>query len=361
MPQESLGFVKLEWTCPKCNSRNPGPEKTCLSCGAPQPQDVQFEQAERQELIQDDRELAQAKAGPDIHCAFCGARNPSGAVVCSQCGADLKEGVKRESGRVVGAYQTGPVRQVACPSCGTNNPETALKCAQCGASLKRPEAEQPAFAAPAKPGLDKRLIWIGVGALVVLCICAVIGFSLLSAPRESQTATVENVNWQTSIAIEQLQPATYQDWRDEIPAEAEVGSCVDKVHHLQDEPAPNANKVCGTPYTVDKGSGFAEVVQDCQYEVLLPYCEYTILEWQEVDRATLRGADASPEWPEPQVEADQRLGERGEEYVIRFETDKGQYSYPVSSLQDFQRFVVGSEWILKINALGQIVSVEPAN
>ena len=51
MAQESLGFVKLEWTCPKCGSRNPGPEKTCLGCGAPQPQDVKFEQAETQVLI----------------------------------------------------------------------------------------------------------------------------------------------------------------------------------------------------------------------------------------------------------------------------------------------------------------------
>ena len=136
MPKETLGYVKLEWTCPKCNNRNPGPEKTCLSCGAPQPQDVQFVQAEQQELSQDEVLKKTAEAGADIHCAFCGTRNPAGASICSQCGADLKTGTRREAGRVVGAFKAGPAKQITCPSCGTMNPETALKCTQCGAQLQ---------------------------------------------------------------------------------------------------------------------------------------------------------------------------------------------------------------------------------
>ncbi len=54
MPQETLGYVKLEWTCPKCRTRNPGTEKTCVSCGAPQPQEVQFEQAQGQQASHDE-------------------------------------------------------------------------------------------------------------------------------------------------------------------------------------------------------------------------------------------------------------------------------------------------------------------
>ena len=100
MPRESLGYVKLEWTCPNCGGRNPGPEKTCLSCGSPQPEDVQFEEAPDKELIQDEKELERAKAGPDIHCGFCGTRNPAGTLECSQCGADLVHGaILRRGGR----------------------------------------------------------------------------------------------------------------------------------------------------------------------------------------------------------------------------------------------------------------------
>ena len=150
MTRKSLGYVELEWTCPKCGTRNPGTEKTCLSCGAPQPDDVQFEQVEGKELVKDEERIEQIKAGPDIHCGFCGARNVAGAKVCTQCGGDLAEGEKRKAGGVVGAYKAGPVKQVPCPNCGTMNPETAVKCAGCGASTEKAPPPKPA-APPAAP------------------------------------------------------------------------------------------------------------------------------------------------------------------------------------------------------------------
>ena len=159
-----------------------------------------------------------------------------------------------------------------------------------------------------------------------------------------------------------LQPVTRQTWRDEIPQGAELGSCQNKVHHVQAEAPTNAeyNKVCGTPYTVDTGTGVGQVVQDCEYEVLLPYCDYTVQEWQKVDQLQLSGSDFSPVWANPQLTQDQRLGAQDENYVIIFETDDGRYTHTVDSLDHFQQFQVGSQWILNINAFDQIVSLEPA-
>ncbi|MBN1147811.1 MAG: zinc ribbon domain-containing protein [Anaerolineales bacterium] len=365
MPRETLGYVKLEWTCPKCGSRNPGPEKTCLSCGAPQPENVQFEQVEGQELIQDQAEIERAKAGADIHCAFCGARNPAAAETCSQCGADLKKGKRREAGKVVGAYKDTAAKLIKCPRCNAENPETALKCAQCGAPLGR-EAALPAAPAPAAAAqAAQKPPWLGIalGALLVLlCLCAVGGYIWMSSPRESQTGVVQSVNWTTVVAIEALQPVTYQTWRDEIPQDAEIGGCQDRVHHVQSEAPANANynKVCGTPYTVDTGTGVGEVVQDCEYEVLLPYCDYTVEEWRKVDEMSLSGSDFSPVYANPQLTQDQRLGAQQESYTIVFETGGGRYTYMVGSLDAFRQFQVGSQWILNINAFDQIVSVEPA-
>ena len=45
MAKKKLGYVELEWTCPNCGTRNPGPEQSCVNCGSPQPDDVHFEQA----------------------------------------------------------------------------------------------------------------------------------------------------------------------------------------------------------------------------------------------------------------------------------------------------------------------------
>jgi len=104
MAKKTLGYEELQWTCPNCDGINPGPEKTCGNCGAPQPDDVKFEQAVRSELLQDEEAIARAKAGPDIHCPYCEARNPGNAQNCSQCGGDLVGGEQRTSGEVVGAF-----------------------------------------------------------------------------------------------------------------------------------------------------------------------------------------------------------------------------------------------------------------
>ena len=52
MTTKSKGFIKMEWTCPNCNTRNPGPVKTCQSCGAPQPDERQVRDGHGPELRQ---------------------------------------------------------------------------------------------------------------------------------------------------------------------------------------------------------------------------------------------------------------------------------------------------------------------
>ena len=118
MTQKELGYVELEWTCPVCKTRNPGTQSTCSGCGAAQPENVVFEAPVQADLTEDKAKVERAKAGPDIHCAFCGARNASTAKVCRQCGADLTQGKARESGSVVGAYAANMGAMVRCASCG---------------------------------------------------------------------------------------------------------------------------------------------------------------------------------------------------------------------------------------------------
>ena len=59
---------------------------------------MQFSAPVQGELVQDQQKIDQAKAGPDIHCGFCGARNPATAKVCHQCGGDLTQGKARGAG-----------------------------------------------------------------------------------------------------------------------------------------------------------------------------------------------------------------------------------------------------------------------
>ena len=359
MSRESLGYVKLEWICPNCGGKNPGPEKTCLSCGKPQPENVAFQQAERQELIQDEKEIEKAKAGADIHCGYCGARNPAGSETCLQCGADMKAGKQRESGKVVGAFKIEPEKQIACPHCGVFNPDNALNCGQCGASLARPpEAAPVSPQAQAKQGRT-HLFPVLLILFIGICVLGAIALIVVSTRTTENMGKVSGVSWERSVAIEALREVQREAFLEDIPDQAKIGSCALKYHHTQPEPAENSEKVCGTPYTVDRGSGYAEVVQDCEYRVMKDYCDYTVQEWVVIDEVTKKGTDFTPVWPEPSLDANERIGRQAESYACIFSTEQGAYTYHTSSLEEMQRCKIGSEWLLNINAFDAVVSIKP--
>jgi hypothetical protein len=358
MARKKIGHIELQWTCPNCNSVNPGPEKLCGNCGAPQPEDVQFEQAERQELITDEEKIAQAEAGADIHCPYCGSRNPAGAEICHQCGGDLVEGIKREEGRVVGAYEAGPVTIISCPHCGEENPETNRNCVNCGGSLAKEVTRSEQVASETTKPKSSIRNWIIMGVVAVLILAC--GLYLFFANRTNPTSgVVDSVGWERSVPVEALLPVDHKGWEEAIPAEGVIESCSQEVRTVQSEPAPNSVEVCGTPYTVDTGGGYAEVVEDCEYEIYDTFCTYTLEEWTVVDTSILTGNDFSPVWPEPVLDEGQRLGENwNESYTIIFISGDDIFTYSTDDLDLFQEAQVGSEWILNINTFGSLVSIE---
>jgi hypothetical protein len=363
MTQKTLGYTELEWTCPKCKTRNPGTARACTGCGAAQPEDVQFEQAGRhaERMVTDQAKIEAAKKGADIHCPYCKARNPAGTEVCIQCGGDLKEGVRRESGKVVGAYQapSGPVKEIACPSCGAPNPETGKVCIKCGARLDAPAppAAPAAITAGRKP--NRTMIILAATAAVILVVACLAFLIAKMTQRQDLTASVEGVHWMRLVPILALVDVQRQAFIDEIPADVTVGQCELRYHHTQDTPAENSKEVCGTPYTKDTGSGLGEVVQDCQYEVYVDYCAYTAQELQAVDQAALQGEDLSPLWPQVSLGQGQQEGQRQQEFIVYFLTDQGKtIEYHPADEAAFRQFTPGSDWVLVLNGFGDVVSVE---
>jgi len=357
MTQETVGYVELEWTCRQCGRRNPGERKTCASCGAAMPADAAFEAPAQQELITDKGKLARAVLGPDIACGFCGTRNPADAKTCKQCGADLTQGKARSSGQVVGALRTAPVPDAACPFCGAMNPVTATKCKQCNGNLA---AAPPPAVAPAAQPVNSRWIWLAVAAVIGLCLLGAILFSATGSRRTETVATVQSVQWQRTIAILGLRPSTASAWQDQVPDGADINTCEDRVRYTQDEPAANAEKVCGTPYVVDQGSGFGKVVQDCKYNVYEKWCEYQTLQWTVINTVVAEGADLSPAWPQAQLTQGERAGQRGEKYVVVFNNDGQQITYTPASADDFAQFTPGSRWSLTVNGFGSITDIQLA-
>jgi ribosomal protein L40E len=347
---ESKGFVELEWICPNCNGRNRGSKKTCQNCGAPQPNNVKFQRATDEKIVTDEKSLEAAKAGADIHCGFCGTRNPATAITCSQCGGDLKEGKARQSGQVLQAAAPAP-KFINCPNCRAENPGSARICVKCGSPLPRaaaPESKvaQPVQASSSQPSASKKTNWLlfgGIGALILICCIAAV--MLFAIPSKSVKGTVTNLQWETSVAVQEIQPVNYSDERGSAPSGAYNVSC-----HTEDK------EVCEDK-TVDQGNGFAEVVKQCQTEST-QYCSYTMDEWKTIQSYNLNGTDNYPVYENPSVTSNRRAEKAIKTLTVTFSIPNGQKEYSPSSVTEFQQFEIGSTWTLKMNAIGGVMSVE---
>lgn len=361
MPKKTIGVVKLGWRCPSCSTMNPGPQKTCSACGNPQPENVQFENMPQQELITDAAAVEAVKKGADIHCPYCGTRNPVDAKTCSQCNGDLVGGAQRKSGEVVGAFSSAPAAKVPCPTCGTLNEPNAGRCVSCGAGM----ASTPVAAVPAQtpvnvPGKKRSpIFWAGLVVLICLLVGACLALIVFLTRKTDVTGTVTGGEWTRTINVEQLADVTKNDWKDAIPSGAVVGACEPRYNHTSDQPeGNNYQEVCGTPYTVDTGTGYGEVVQDCKYDIYMDYCSYATQEWQVYQPFTQTGQNFNPAWPQVILGIGQREGTRTESYKVFFNTNNGLMDYTTDNVDDFMQFTPASVWTLEVNSFGSITGFQ---
>ena len=357
MARKTLGHVELEWTCKRCGTVNPGLEKTCTNCGSPMGDEDQFELPDEQKLITDEEKLAAAEKGPDIHCPYCEARNPADATECVQCGGNLVDGEARQAGQVLGAHRDLPAAEKECPFCDTKIPANSQRCPNCGGDLA-PKPAKPAEGPKPAAKFPRWLMILGA-ALVVLCCGAAALFAILSGQTEAVQGRVETVAWERSIDILEERLVSEADWVENVPSDAQNVSCQDKHRETVDNPVSNSVEVCGTPYTVDKGSGVGEVVQDCVYEVYESYCDYEVLQWTVVTQTTVSGSDLQPYWPDLSLMSTQREGEAHETYTVVFSVNGKRYNYGPGDAAEFSQFRPGSEWTLKVNPFGGVNAVEP--
>lgn len=347
--RRSSRFIQLEWVCPNCENRNPGPEKTCQSCGAPQPENVKFERAVNEKVITDEKAIQAAKAGADIHCGFCGTRNPATATVCSQCGGDLKEGKARQAGAVMQSAPPPP-KNIICANCNFENKGTASTCEQCGAPLPKQTVsqmnvskQQTGAGVSQKRKSPNWILFGGIAAFLIVCCVAILFLFIL--PSKSIEGTVTNVYWKTSVPVQEIEPVNYSNERGSPPSDAYNVSC-----HTESE------EICEEK-TIDTGNGYAEQVTECHTETE-QYCSYTVDEWKTIQTYDLDGNDLQPVYADPSIASDQRVGSASEDFTVYFNTSEGQITYSPNSLNEFQQFQIGSSWTINMNAVGSVVSVE---
>jgi ribosomal protein L40E len=357
MARKTIGHIELEWICKRCGTKNPGLQKTCLSCGAIMESQDQFVSPEQSELITDQDVLMGAERGEDTHCPYCGARNAAGTANCSQCSGGLAEGSSRASGKVLGSFKSGPAPDIVCPACSTPNPARATRCTQCGGSIVvEPDPTYPAPTTAARARAKPKFLLFGTAAVIILL--SIIYLISLAGRRQEIPATVADARWERSIEVMEERLIAYSDWKDEIPSNAINLTCSDEVRTKQSEPAPDAEEVCGEPYTLDQGNGMGRVVQDCEYHIYDDWCSYEIYEWRVIEIHRNQGSDLFPDWPAFVLSPGQQEGDRNENYTVTFRAEnERKYSYSPKNVDQFSQFIPSSAWLLKVNGLGGVVDL----
>jgi len=336
MARKVLGYVELVWTCDSCGTRNPGAIRSCTACGAPQPIDVKFERVDPAtfNFIKDEALIRMAKAGPDKHCPYCGTRNLAEAQICVKCGGDLTVGA---TSRPVGAVI-----------------EDEPDLSQAASTYQTPVTPKTAERKP----LPK---WALIVIILVLLACCVFGamYFMRMNQTDQLSATVTEAYWQRQVVVEAFQLVRANDWEGNIPNNAQTYDCQLRYRYDSDTPKENSEEVCGTPYTIDTGTGVGEVVQDCYYKVYEEYCSYDTMQWVVVNTLVDDGYGTNAVWPSTSLGTDQRFGNSTERYTITFTTSSEEYKYTTTDYSLFQQAVPGSDWVIEVNGFGDVTAISP--
>lgn len=110
---------------------------------------------------------------------------------------------------------------------------------------------------------------------------------------------------------------------------------------------------------MDAGSGYAEFVQYCSYEVHDDYCEYEHNEWVTIELFISSGRTLTASWLSNEAFGGQRLGDRQESYPILFQIDDGVRRYNTEDYLLFQQAEIGSVWKLVVDGFGNIQEINP--
>lgn len=124
-----------------------------------------------------------------------------------------------------------------------------------------------------------------------------------------------------------------------------------------DVPTTRRHEVCGTPYTVDTGTGYGDVLQDCVYEVYAPRCTFETMQWVIVD-TLVQAAGLCARMATPGGCTGSRGGQPQRALYVRCE--RGWCAAQLALTADtYALCVPQSRWKVAVNGLGAVVEATP--
>jgi hypothetical protein len=311
------------WDCPSCGQKkNLGPNPTCGGCGRARGPNIPFYTDDSAPIVEDPALVAQARAGSDWKCKYCGADNRAGIMDCHQCGAGPDGAVRRQQQFIA----TGP--------------------------------------AP-KKGLSPKII-----LAIVLGVVAFLGLGIWFAflRTRSLTVTVESAAWVKSAEVEEKRLKKDAAWQDEVPSDAKV---LGKESKSRSKKVQEGTKKVKTGRK-DLGNGMFEDVykEEPNYvtkQVDDTWVRYEVEVWEKKETLEQKTSDGSePKDPAAgfKSSSDKRLGTQKNQAVFQLKGSDGKsYTFEVDVDKEgagaVKKYDVGKSYTAKINTVGAVLSLGP--
>lgn len=374
--------IELTWVCSSCQQRNLGRFKVCQKCGNPKDASEKFEMpgdTRAAVSVVDPTLLAQANAGRDWRCTYCGSDQRRSDGACAVCGAGIASGKQ------------------------TNEPVAA----------------SPLAAARVPDFRRGNSILAGCAATLVFSCMGVCGLGTYSTWRENQPrdAVVSRREWHHEVHVDRYRVFAREGFAESRPASAFDVRAMGQRHHHDEQVFDHMETVsylsreqqgtetetyteqvsCGEDCTdlpqschevcSDNGNGFAECHDVCsgggrsctprtcsetrtrqvphfvdvprtreepRYRAVPRSAEwysYRVWDWGEDRVLRTAGTSEAPRWPSPaEIHLGAGLGEgerererRQSTYALELRDGAGRtYPVPNPSEGDFARYGTGS-------------------
>lgn len=398
-------IVENTWVCSSCKCTNKGRHMKCQSCGSPKEKHEKYDTSKNltSPEVSNPELLAQAKAGKNWKCEFCGNDQRDTFGSCQQCGA---ERVKKPtiSEKCPRCGSTGWVEDPACPACpipiGDETIEKVKK-----SNLERTfvtntggyrEAPQT-YSETGKPRKAKKSFnwrFFTVGLLTMAGVASIVGFLVWAFVPHEEHVVVDDIYWRYDATLQQRKLNHGEDWDGNMPNDAFNVSCLTQEHGTEDcnpydcnchevtnycSEDCNCRESCSTSCS-DNGNGYStcnetcsEICSTCEvacgshtecdtcYEQCTVYdewCEYEYYTWITLTTQWTQGHCHNPFEPDLQIQdnppSPQRII-REHQYLVTFKNDEGDtWEYAPENLTEFNHYAIDEHWLIEVTHVGGV-------
>lgn len=356
--------VENSWKCTSCGQVNRGRDMKCPNCGsAREKPEEEIVSAPDAPVVTDPELLKKANQGAHWVCRYCSAQERALNGTCANCGAKVDEG----------APPPRPTPSRMAPPRGDSVPQSYA-----AVLASRAEATGRIRAAAPPPRSHAAHI-VGITAAVLLALGVVSVVIAVFVPHEVR-AKVTKATWKHTSYLRERQVQHGSGWGSPLDSfnvvcqrrfkenvdchahncrpHSEKYQCGSHDCNCRDSCTSNKNGFSSCRTTCSTCADYcSRTAYDTCYDqcaVYADWCEYDHYVWPVIEQQTASGEGQDTRWPPLAVRGEFQRLEQTAAYAVEFGEGDDVWKLSPAALAEYKTYVVGDEWKIKVNRVGQV-------